>query len=111
MLRDAQIDRYSKVELILLRYSLGKNCVSNSIIIPFQGQCGIVECAYVRSDVAPVKYFANPLQLGRNGVEMNYGYGCLNSYERSLFYQAIPSLEKSIKKGDEWKPNPKGASK
>lgn len=38
------------------------------------GETGIVECAYVESDVVPeCQWFATPIELGVNGIEKNLG--------------------------------------
>merc|ERR1719492_644073 len=48
---------------------------TDSLIKGMQGQEGVVECAYVASDVTEAKYFATPLVLGPNGLEKNLGLG------------------------------------
>lgn len=74
----------------------------NSLIRGLIGRKNVIECAYVRSDVSDVKYFANPLLLGRNGIERNLGFGRLDHLERCMYKAAIPLLEKSIKKGEDF---------
>ena len=37
---------------------------TNSILEALNGEQGIVECAFVRSDVTEAKYFSTPLLLG-----------------------------------------------
>ena len=92
------------------------------------GQEGVVECAYIQSDVTEAKYFATPLVLGPNGVTKNLGLGTLTPFEQvgikifiafvtniferisnifiSLFQDllkaAIPELNGSIKKGEKF---------
>lgn len=68
----------------------------------FQGESDVVECAYVKSDLTEAAYFANPVQLGPNGVEKNLGYGDLNEYEQELLKEAIPELLKNIKTGEDF---------
>ena len=46
------------------------------------GQEGVVECAYVASDVTEAKYFSTPLVLGPNGIEKNLGLGNLDAFEK-----------------------------
>ena len=46
------------------------------------GQEGVVECAYIQSDVTEAKYFATPLVLGPNGVTKNLGLGTLTPFEQ-----------------------------
>jgi len=73
-----------------------------SLIRALNGEKGVVECAYVRSEETEAKYFSTPLLLGPNGVETNLGMGALSEYEQGLVAAAIPELHKSIKKGEEF---------
>lgn len=73
----------------------------NSYIL-FQGEANVVECAYVQSDLTEAAYFANPVLLGKNGLEKNLGYGKLNAYEQQLLKAAMPELLKNIKTGEEF---------
>ena len=55
---------------------------TDSLIKGINGQEGVVECAFVASDVTEAKYFATPLVLGPNGIEKNLGLGTLTSFEQ-----------------------------
>ena len=66
------------------------------------GQEGVVECAYIASDVTEAKYFATPVVLGPSGVEKNLGLGTLTEFEQGLFAAAIPELKGSIAKGEKF---------
>lgn len=79
-----------------------------SVLKALSGEKGVVECAYVKSNLVPeVKYFATPVVIGRNGIEKNLGLGELNSYEKGLLEAAVPELKKNIAKGEEFvKQNP-----
>merc|ERR1712168_325862 len=57
---------------------------TDSLIKGMNGQEGVVECAYIQSDVTEAKYFATPVVLGPNGVEKNLGLGTLTAYEQDL---------------------------
>ncbi|XP_026321534.1 malate dehydrogenase, mitochondrial-like isoform X2 [Hyposmocoma kahamanoa] len=59
----------------------------------------VIECAYVRSCATDAAYFANPLVLGRYGIERNLGYGKLNAYEGKQLQEAVPILVKNIEDG------------
>lgn len=74
----------------------------NSMLQALSGESGIVECAFVQSDVAETKYFSTPLLLGKDGVEKNLGLGKMNDYEVGLVKAAMPELQKNIKKGEEF---------
>merc|ERR1711983_547361 len=54
---------------------------TDSLIKGMNGQEGVVECAYIQSDVTEATYFATPVVLGPNGVEKNLGLGTLTAYE------------------------------
>merc|ERR1711973_1044256 len=75
---------------------------TDSLIKGMSGQEGVVECAYVASDLTECKYFSTPVLLGPNGVEKNLGLGNLSAYEQALLAAAIPELNASIKKGEEF---------
>jgi len=73
-----------------------------SIMQALAGESGIVECAFVHSDVADSKYFSTPLVLGKNGIEKNLGLGKMNDFEVGLVKAAMSELQKNIKKGEEF---------
>jgi malate dehydrogenase len=55
---------------------------TDSLIKGMNGQEGVVECAYVESNVTECTYFSTPLVLGPNGVEKNLGLGNLDAFEQ-----------------------------
>jgi len=71
-----------------------------SMIRALNGEEGVVECAYIRSDLTEATYFSTPLLLGPSGVAKNLGLGKLSEYEAKLVEAAIPELKNSIKKGE-----------
>lgn len=73
-----------------------------SLLRALDGEEGIVECSYVRSDVTESPYFSTPILLGKNGLEKNLGMGTLTSYEKDLVKGALPELLASIKKGEDF---------
>lgn len=67
------------------------------------GHRGVVECTYIRTDcMEGVTYFATPVELGPNGVMRNLGVPNLSEYECCLLQQALPQLQKDIKKGEDF---------
>lgn len=56
----------------------------------------------VQSKVSEARYFANPIQLGKNGMECNLGPGKLNKLEECLLERAMPTLMKNIKTGEDF---------
>ncbi|KAM3955754.1 malate dehydrogenase 2 [Aphomia sociella] len=76
--------------------------LADAILRGLKGDSNVVECAYIKSDITEAAYFANPVLLGKNGVEKNLGYGKLNEYEQQLLKAAIPELLKNIKTGEDF---------
>lgn len=74
----------------------------NSVLRALDGEEGIIECSYVRSDETEAKYFSTPILLSKNGVEKNLGLGKLLDYEVNLIKAAMPELIKNIQKGEEF---------
>lgn len=73
---------------------------TSSLIRAMKGEKGIVECAYVESDVVPeCQWFATPIELGVNGIEKNLGLGELDDFEKSKLAEAITELTPSIVEG------------
>lgn len=71
-----------------------------SLIKAMKGEKGIVECAYVESDVVPeCQWFATPIELGVNGIEKNFGLGELDAFEQQKLKEAVTELMPSIDEG------------
>ncbi|KAG4987693.1 hypothetical protein AAZX31_11G043000 [Glycine max] len=64
-----------------------------------RGDAGIIECAYVASQVTELPFFASKVRLGRVGVEEILPLGPLNDYERESLEKAKKELAASIEKG------------
>jgi len=71
-----------------------------SVLRALKGEKGVVECAFIKSDVNEVPYFATPLELGPNGVAKNLGIGSLSDYEKKKMDEVMSELAKNIKKGE-----------
>jgi malate dehydrogenase len=69
------------------------------LVKALKGEKGIVECAYVESDVTECQWFATKIELGPNGMEKNLGMGELDDYETKLLGEAITELKPSIDEG------------
>ncbi|XP_030466089.1 malate dehydrogenase, glyoxysomal [Syzygium oleosum] len=64
-----------------------------------RGDAGIVECAFVASQVTELPFFASKVCLGRTGAEEVRPLGPLNEYERAGLEKAKKELAESIQKG------------
>jgi malate dehydrogenase len=72
---------------------------ASQLLRAINGEKGIVECAYVESDVTECQWFSTRIELGVNGVEKNLGIGELDEYEQGLLTAAIDELKPSIDEG------------
>ncbi|XP_073220488.1 malate dehydrogenase, glyoxysomal [Cicer arietinum] len=64
-----------------------------------KGESGIIECAYVASQVTELPFFASKVRLGRDGVEEFLPLGPLSDYERESLEKAKKELATSVEKG------------
>ncbi|XP_065874490.1 malate dehydrogenase, glyoxysomal [Euphorbia lathyris] len=64
-----------------------------------RGDAGVIECAYVASQVTELPFFASKVRLGRTGVDEILPIGPLNEYERVGLEKAKKELSDSIQKG------------
>merc|ERR1711962_1765812 len=76
-----------------------------SVIRALNGEEGVTECAYIRSDLTEATYFSTPIVLGPGGVAKNLGMGTLTAFEQGLVEASIPELKASIKKGEDFVAN------
>lgn len=64
-----------------------------------RGDAGVVQCAFVASQVTELPFFASKVRLGRTGINEIYPLGPLNEYERVGLEKAKKELAESIQKG------------
>merc|ERR1712036_134378 len=65
----------------------------------------VIEYAYVESNITEASYFSTKLTLGPDGIKENHGLGELSEYEKGLVAAAVPELQKTITKGEEFVAN------
>ncbi|XP_070572446.1 malate dehydrogenase, mitochondrial-like [Ptychodera flava] len=73
-----------------------------SLLEALNGKQGVIECAFVESDITEAKYFSTPILFGTNGLEKNLGLGSVSDFESKLIEEALPELKKNIKKGEDF---------
>lgn len=76
-----------------------------SLLKALRGDSGIVECAFVPSDLTPAAYFSTPLELGKNGLVKTLGLGELSDFEKKKLEELLPELQTNIKKGEDFAAN------
>eukprot|EP00252_Welwitschia_mirabilis_P014273 TRINITY_DN313_c0_g1_i2.p1 TRINITY_DN313_c0_g1~~TRINITY_DN313_c0_g1_i2.p1 ORF type:complete len:353 (+),score=62.20 TRINITY_DN313_c0_g1_i2:352-1410(+) len=64
-----------------------------------RGDSGIVQCAFIASEVTELPFFASKVRIGRGGVEEIFPLGPLSAYERSGLEKLKKELQASIDKG------------
>lgn len=73
-----------------------------SLVRALQGEKGIVECAYVEGDGEYARFFAQPLLLGKNGIEERQAIGPLSAYEKQAIEGMLDTLKKDIALGEDF---------
>ena len=73
---------------------------ANSLIKALSGEPDIVECAYVAGNSGLAKYFAQPILLGKDGVDKFLPYGNLSNYEQQSVDSMLDVLRDDIFKGE-----------
>lgn len=74
-----------------------------SVLEAMNGKTGVVECAYVSSEITDAPYFASPILFSKGGAERELGYGKLSDFEQEkLDTEVLPELKKNIDKGIEF---------
>jgi len=81
--------------------------MAESTLLGLAGEPGVVECAFVESDVVPgCAFFASRVQLGPQGVAKVHGLGDLNDFEKAALDAMLPELQAQIAKGIEFARSP-----
>lgn len=72
----------------------------DSCLRAMAGAQGVVECAFVASQITQLPYFASRVRLGRAGAEEVLSLGRLNEAEAEALSAALPQLKQEIAKGE-----------
>ncbi|AOT07228.1 malate dehydrogenase [Pseudoalteromonas luteoviolacea] len=70
-----------------------------SLVKGLQGEENVFEYAYVEGNTGDAEFFAQPIRLGKNGVEELLPYGELSAFEQKAKDDMLATLEKDIKEG------------
>ncbi len=71
-----------------------------SLVRALNGEDNVVECAYIEGFGDKARFFAQPVLLGKNGVEKILDYGTLTTFEESTLDNALDILRGDIAKGE-----------
>lgn len=70
-----------------------------ALVKGLQGESGVVECAYVEGDGKYAPFFAQPVQLGTEGVKSYLPLGKFSAYEEKCLNEMLDTLKADIKLG------------
>ena len=73
-----------------------------SLVRALNGEKDIVECTYVEGSGELARFFAQPVLLGKNGVEKILSFGSLSEFEQTTLDDALETLKSDIKIGEEF---------
>ena len=73
-----------------------------SLVRALNGEKDIVECTYVEGSGELARFFAQPVLLGKNGVEKILSYGNLSEFEQTTLNDALETLRSDIKIGEDF---------
>ncbi|MFS1538576.1 MAG: malate dehydrogenase [Candidatus Phlomobacter fragariae] len=73
-----------------------------SLIHALNGKENIIECAYVESDGEYARFFAQPIRLGKNGIEEILPINIMNTLEKNKLENMLDILNKDIKLGEDF---------
>ncbi len=70
-----------------------------SLVRGLQGDANVVECAYVDGDSEHADFFAQPVLLGKNGIEQVLAYGEVSEFEANARDAMLDTLKADIALG------------
>ena len=73
-----------------------------SLVRALNGEKDVVECSYVEGSGDLARFFAQPVLLGKNGVEKILDYGNLSEFEEATLNDALETLRSDIKIGEDF---------
>jgi malate dehydrogenase len=73
-----------------------------SLVRALNGEKDVVECTYVEGSGELARFFAQPVLLGKNGVEKILSYGNLSEFEQTTLNDALETLRSDIKIGEDF---------
>ncbi|WP_109372686.1 malate dehydrogenase [Proteus genomosp. 6] len=73
-----------------------------SLIRALNGEKNVIECTYTEGDGEYARFFAQPILLGKNGVEEYLSIGKLSDFEKQSLNGMLDVLKKDIILGEEF---------
>ena len=82
-------------------YAGARFCLS--LVRALNGDDNVVECTYIEGPGDKARFFAQPVLLGKGGVEKVLSYGDLTSFEEAVLDGALDTLNSDISSGELFK--------
>ena len=82
-------------------YAGARFCLS--LVRALNGDDNVIECTYIEGPGDKARFFAQPVLLGRNGVEKILSYGDLTAFEEAQLDGALDTLNSDISSGELFK--------
>jgi len=76
--------------------------LGKAVLAGLAGEAGVTECAYVKSSITDLPYFASKVTFGKDGVETVHPLGELSEYEKGRLEALKPTLKEEIDAGLEY---------
>ncbi|MBD2809852.1 malate dehydrogenase [Xenorhabdus sp. Vera] len=73
-----------------------------SMIRALQGESNVIECSYVEGDGKYARFFAQPVRLGKNGIEEHLDIGKLSDFEQKSLDNMLDVLNTDIELGEKF---------
>ncbi|MEI9747490.1 malate dehydrogenase [Moellerella wisconsensis] len=73
-----------------------------SLIRGLQGESNVIECTYTEGDGQHARFFAQPVRLGKNGVEERLPIGELSTFEQNALNNMLDVLKADIELGEKF---------
>ncbi|MDB1122275.1 malate dehydrogenase [Vibrio algarum] len=73
-----------------------------ALVKALNGEEGVIECAYVEGSGEHARFFAQPVKLGKDGVEEVLSYGELSAFEKEALDGMLDTLNGDITIGEEF---------
>jgi len=73
-----------------------------SLVAAMQGKSEVVECSYVEGDGEYARFFAQPVVLGKEGIDEYKPIGSLSQFEQQALDSMLAELRKDIELGEQF---------
>ena len=73
-----------------------------ALVDALNGKEDVIQCAYVDGGSEHCEFFAQPVRLGKDGIEAVIAYGDISDYEQAAIAGMLETLQADVKLGNEF---------